>query len=474
MTHPPPIPPILLRPYLFLLPHRHRSQTQTHHLLPRSHPHLSPHLPAPPSAPPPPVRRYQSLLVHWLSSHPPKNSCHHPTILKKSSRDPSLLSSYRPISNLSFLSKVLERVVASQLRSFLSRHSLFEPLQSGFHAAHSPETALVKVTNDILNICDQGSLCLLVLLNLSSAFDTVNHSILIHRLSALLIIIIIIIIIIINLRGSAWFDSCLSHCLHFVASNGFSSSPRTVTSGVPEDSVLGPLLFNIYMLPLGDIIHRHGVNFHTYADDTQLYLSASTLNSRTTAVLTDCLSDIKSWMRANFLQLNVDKTEALLIGSRQRLSTSGSGSINLHGCTLQLTKSVRNLGVLFDPQRSLLPHIQAMTHSAFPHLCKSPNLCHYLTPQAAETLVHAFITSRLDYANVLLVGLSNFPTPRSPTHPPHQRRESLQPLCSQLLEFLPQSLRLAPSLASFKSHFKTLLFDHAIGHPPSPPFPFPP
>uniref|UniRef100_A0A4W3I4Y7 Reverse transcriptase domain-containing protein n=1 Tax=Callorhinchus milii TaxID=7868 RepID=A0A4W3I4Y7_CALMI len=224
-------------------------------------------------------------------------------ILKKLSLDPSLLSSYCPISNLPFLSKVLEQVIVSQLRSFLSLHSLFEPLQSGFHTAHSTETALVKVTDDILNICDQGSLCLLVLLDLSAAFGTVDHSILKHRLSTLL-----------NLHGPvlAWFDFYLSDRLHFVASNGFSSSPCTVTSGVPQGSVLGPLLFNIYMIPLGDIIRRHEVNFHMYADDTQLYFSAFNLNSRTTAVLTDCLSDIKSWMRANFQQLNVNKTEALL------------------------------------------------------------------------------------------------------------------------------------------------------------------
>uniref|UniRef100_A0A4W3H811 Reverse transcriptase domain-containing protein n=1 Tax=Callorhinchus milii TaxID=7868 RepID=A0A4W3H811_CALMI len=161
--------------------------------------------------------------------------------LKKLSLDASQLSSYRPISNLPFLSKVLERVVASQLRSFLSNHSLFEPLQSGFRVAHSTETALVKVTNDILTICDQGSLCLLVLLDLSAAFDTVDHSILLHRLSSHL-----------NLQGPVfeWFRSYLSHRLHFVSSNGFSSTPRTVSCGVPQGSVLGPLLFTLYMLPL--------------------------------------------------------------------------------------------------------------------------------------------------------------------------------------------------------------------------------
>uniref|UniRef100_A0A4W3GIG5 Reverse transcriptase domain-containing protein n=1 Tax=Callorhinchus milii TaxID=7868 RepID=A0A4W3GIG5_CALMI len=261
---------------------------------------------------------------------------------------------------------------------------------------HSTETALVRVTNDILNICDQGSLCLLVPLDLSATFDTVDYSILIHRLAALL-----------NLRGSAlaWFDSYLSHRLYFIASNGFSS-PRTVMSGFPQGSVLGPLLFNIYMLTLGDIIRRHGVNFHMYADDAQLYLSASPLNSRTTAVLTECLSDIKSWMRANFLQLNVNKTEPLQIGSRQRLSTSGCGSISLHGCTLQLTKPVRNPGVLFNTPLSSSPH---SSHDPNPN----PSLTSVTSPDSATTsplrpLKHLFMTPG---STMQTLCLSAFPTP---------------------------------------------------------------
>uniref|UniRef100_A0A4W3H006 DNA replication licensing factor MCM3 n=1 Tax=Callorhinchus milii TaxID=7868 RepID=A0A4W3H006_CALMI len=131
----------------------------------------------------------------------------------------------------------------------LSSHSLHEPLQSSFCAAHSMKTAMDKVTNDILTMCDQGSLCLLVLLDLSAVFDTVGHSILLHRLSSHL-----------NLQGSVleWFRSSLSHRLHFITANGFSSTPHTVSCGVPQGSVLGPFLFT---LPLGDVIHTHGVNF---------------------------------------------------------------------------------------------------------------------------------------------------------------------------------------------------------------------
>ena len=118
-----------------------------------------------------------------------------------------------------------------------------------------------------------------------------------------------------------------------------SSGTHEIGCGVPQGSILGPLLFNLYMLPLGDVIRRHGISFHSYADDTQLYIAVSPDDTGQIDALFNCIVDIKSWMAVNFLQLNQDKTEVLREGQREKLLPK------LHN--LKPTQSVKNLGVIF-------------------------------------------------------------------------------------------------------------------------------
>ncbi len=175
------------------------------------------------------------------------------TLIKKTQLDPADLVNYRPILNLPFLSNILEKVVSSQLYSFLEKKYICEDFQSGFRLSHITETALIRMTNDLLLSSDRDCISLLVLLDLSTAFETIDRKILLNRLENF-----------VGISGSAlaWFKSYLSDRHQFLAVNEEVSYRSQVQYVVPQGSVLGPLLFTLYMLPLGNIIRKHRFSFH--------------------------------------------------------------------------------------------------------------------------------------------------------------------------------------------------------------------
>ena len=174
-------------------------------------------------------------------------------ILKKPNLSPEDLKHFRPVSNLPFLSKILEKIVAIQLRNHLIKYNLFEPNQSAYRQHHNTETALLKIQNDLLCAADVGNVSILALLDLSAAFDTIDHSILIERLSRSF-----------GLSETVldWFRSYLFGRSQSVMVNGLKSSPFPLEFGVPQGSVLGPLLYTLYTQPLGDVIKQHSMDYH--------------------------------------------------------------------------------------------------------------------------------------------------------------------------------------------------------------------
>ena len=319
-------------------------------------------------------------------------------LIKNSKLDPNAMSSYRPISNLKFVSKVLERCVAKQLNSYLSSGGHHETYQSAYRPHHSTETALLHIQNDILTSIDNKEVTLLVLLDLSAAFDTVDHTILLTRLKNIGII------------GLAhdWFNSYLTGHTQAVCLNGVSSDSANLTCGVPQGSVLGPILFNIYTQPLGEIARKHGLKYHFYADDTQLYTSFSVKDSNSSIIsLSVCIAEIKAWMQSNLLMLNDSKTEVVLIGTKQQLSKFSHLDISVGNASINPCAKVRNLGVIFDSNMTMEAHVNNICKTSYFYIRLLGKLRKFLDKETGAMITHAFVTSRLDYCNSLLYGISS-------------------------------------------------------------------
>ena len=207
---------------------------------------------------------------------------------------------------------------------------------------HSTETALIKVQNDLLVAIDTYGEAVLIVLDWSAAFDTIDHTILLQRLHEL------------GIRDAAlnWFKSYLSQRRQSVVINGTRSSHRNLSVWVPQGSVLGPILFILDTTPLGAIARKYQLNFHLYADVTPLYMTFKPNNAESLPLvisnIQNCVIDIKSWMTAKMLQLNMDKTEVLVLMNKSLRNPITMNKIKIDSIDISTASSVRNLGAIFD------------------------------------------------------------------------------------------------------------------------------
>ena len=218
-------------------------------------------------------------------------------------------------------------------------------MQSAYRRHHSTETSLIHLLDSVYHAADDGLATLLLSLDLSAAFDTIDHSILLKRLSTSF-----------GVMGSAhnWLNSYLSERSNSVRVGSSSSSVLSSICGVPQGSVLGPVLFSIYISPIAHIASQFNVSQQQYADDTQLmlFLSPSDLDG-SLLNLQQCLSSLKSWFFHNGLALNSDKIDAICLGTtHHRQSLSDLASIQVADASVTLSDHIKLLGVTLDNRLS--------------------------------------------------------------------------------------------------------------------------
>ena len=318
-------------------------------------------------------------------------------LLKKYNLPTDDLSSYRPISNLNFISKILERIIHSRLTSHLDSFPSITPFQSAYRHYHSTETALLRIQNDLLLSINEQKVSALVLLDLSAAFDTIDHTILLNRLSSFY-----------GISGSAldMLSSYLNNRTQSVSINGTTTPPSPTITGVPQGSVLGPLLFTLYTSPLSQIFSSSPVSFHLYADDTQLYISFSASDAHSNlSMLSSTLETVHFWLTFNRLTVNPSKTEFLIIGTPQQRCKLQAPTISFQNTPILPSPSARNLGVIFDSDLSLTKHISSICQASYLQIRQLKQIRSVLDTNTAIILANSLVSSKLDYCNSLFHNL---------------------------------------------------------------------
>jgi hypothetical protein len=320
-------------------------------------------------------------------------------LLKKPNLDTSDLASYRPISNLSFISKTLERLVSRRFTKHSDEQGLFSDTQSAYRENYSTETALVRLHNDIVTAIDHGEVGALVLLDLSAAFETVDHTILIDVLRERFGV---------EADALSWMMSYLRNRSQTVSVGSNFSTVRPVLCGVPQGSVLGPKQFIAYTDEIANIFSVRNVSHYAYADDSQGFRSAlpSDVNPIVLS-LQQTVADVGSWCSSRRLKLNAQKTELIWFGTTVNLQRLDPLDMRLDagGVTIQPSNIVRDLGVYFDSTLSMRNHVSRLTRTCFYQLRRLRSIRRQLGREVTQRLVSAFVLSRIDYCNALLAEL---------------------------------------------------------------------
>ena len=322
-----------------------------------------------------------------------------PLIKELDSLDVEIKKNYRPISNLQFVGKLIERVVAIRLDEHMESNHLHSSKQYGYKIDHCTEMLLLKVVNDLLLACDKKTPSLVMFLDLSAAFDTVDQGKLLGILEND-----------IGVTGTAlkWCDSFLRGRTQKVKINDEYSDEETLDFGVPQGSILGPKFFNIYTKPFPGTMQVVHMSVEGYADDHQLQKQFNLMFQ--VEVLGEGINKtfqvIDSWMKEFFLKLNSSKTKIMIVVPECLRSEIIINGTFIDGNCIRFVDSAKNLGVIIDSVLSLDKQVSKVVTTCYHTLRQLSRIKSFLSVSHLQTLVCTLVLSNLDYCNSLYYRLS--------------------------------------------------------------------
>ena len=297
----------------------------------------------------------------------------------------------RPISLLPMLSKVCEKVVLNQVVSYLDINKRLSTEKSGNKKYHSTETSLIETTDTFLHAIDKKEVTAVILLDMSKAFDSLDHKILMLKLQ------------VVGMSPGAlnWFSSYLSNKQQVVRINSALSGVKlTVHSGVPQGSILGPILFSIYVNDL-PTIPQH-CSSKVFVDDNKLYTSFPVQQCELAVTkVNEDLRKIRDWCFDNRLLLNASKTKLTLFGSRQMIAKIPDFRLTLFGQELMPVTSAKDLGLLFDSNLSFGPHVVKMTSSCMSCLGQINRAKYALDRDLLTIVIQSLVFSKMYYCSIV-------------------------------------------------------------------------
>lgn len=304
------------------------------------------------------------------------------------SGDPSSFTNYRPISVLPVFSKVYERVVFNRLLNFLNQNNILCSSQFGFRPKHSTSHAIINLIDQISEAIDKKEYTVGIFIDLSKAFDTVNHSILLAKLKYY------------GIKGPplSWLSSYLHNRKQYTVINDVSSTLSNVTCGVPQGSILGPLLFLIYVNDLPNI--NSILNTIMFADDTNFFYSHSNFEELIKTINTE-LNKSSNWLKANRLSLNIDKTHFMIFSSLQKSLPTINESVEIFNSPVSRVTSTKFLGIIIDENLTWRSHIAKVESKIAKNIGIINKLKSFLPEKILLNLYYTMIYPYLSYCNII-------------------------------------------------------------------------